>query len=575
MKNNLSERWIKASITGTIWAASEIVLGSFLHNLRIPFSGNILTAIGLIILISVSYIWNDKGLFWRAGLICAVMKTMSPSAVIFGPMIAIFGESLLLELSVMALGRNIFGFMTGAILAMSSNLIHKIVTYIISYGMNIVEVYTNLVRFAQKQMDISTDIVWLPVIFLLVVYSLFGIFSAAVGMKVGRRLLEQPGSGPSATSPMPPDNPTRQPGKEFPYSVAWLFLDIFLIVLSFVLMNRAPWMVWSSTILVIVAVWAVRYKRGLRQLKRPGFWIFFVLITLLATIVFARLRPGGGSLWEALLTGIQMNFRAVVIIVGFAVLGTELYNPVIRKYFMRSSFRSFPLALELSVESLPAFIASVPDLKTLLRDPVSVFHRVISEAGNKLAALTREPAAGRRVLLVTGPVASGKTTFVKELAMDLRRNNMRVGGFYCERIMEGSVTTGYDIVDAATGERALLMRQGEGAGSQRVGRFTISEAGLGFGRSILNSPDLPPRGPVIIDEVGALELGGGGWAGTLGTLLARKEIHLILTARDSNLGEIRKKWALDEAMVYDVTGTGRADLQDFFRNLPGNGETIN
>ena len=50
----ISEKWIKASIIGTIWAASEIVLGSFLHNLRIPFSSNVLTAIGIIILVSTS-----------------------------------------------------------------------------------------------------------------------------------------------------------------------------------------------------------------------------------------------------------------------------------------------------------------------------------------------------------------------------------------------------------------------------------------------------------------------------------------------------------------------------------------
>jgi len=92
MKHRLNEKWIKASIAGTIWAASEIVLGSFLHNLKVPFSGNILTAIGLIILISISYIWTERGLFWRAGVICALMKAMSPSAVIFGPMIAIFTE---------------------------------------------------------------------------------------------------------------------------------------------------------------------------------------------------------------------------------------------------------------------------------------------------------------------------------------------------------------------------------------------------------------------------------------------------------------------------------------------------
>src|SRR5512133_1654548 len=172
MKTRLNEKWIKASIIGTIWAASEIVLGSFLHNLRIPFSGNILTAIGIVILISISYIWRERGLFWRAGLICAIMKTMSSSAVISGPMIAIFAESVLLELSSRLLGRNMIGYSVGAMLAMSWNLFHKIAGYIIYYGSNIIDVYTNLLKMAQKQLNISTDIVWLPIIVLLVVYAI-------------------------------------------------------------------------------------------------------------------------------------------------------------------------------------------------------------------------------------------------------------------------------------------------------------------------------------------------------------------------------------------------------------------
>jgi len=192
MDHKLSEKWIKASIAGTIWAASEIVLGSFLHNLRIPFGGNILTAIGIIILISISYIWTEKGLFWRAGIICALMKTMSPSAVIFGPMIAIFTEALLLEFSVRLLGRTIAGYLVGAMLAMSWNLFQKIANYIIYYGANIIEVYNSLLKLAQKQLNIQTDIVWLPIIILLIIFALFGLFAGMIGIITGRKLLHQP-----------------------------------------------------------------------------------------------------------------------------------------------------------------------------------------------------------------------------------------------------------------------------------------------------------------------------------------------------------------------------------------------
>lgn len=133
-RTGISDKWIRASIIGTIWAAAEIVLGSFLHNLRVPFSGNMLTAIALVILIAVSYRWRQHGLYWRAGLICALMKAMSPSAIIFGPMIAIIMESVLLEVSVRLLGRTYLGFIVGSMLAMSWNLFQKVFNMIIFYG---------------------------------------------------------------------------------------------------------------------------------------------------------------------------------------------------------------------------------------------------------------------------------------------------------------------------------------------------------------------------------------------------------------------------------------------------------
>ncbi|MFP4046673.1 MAG: hypothetical protein ACLFT4_02820, partial [Bacteroidales bacterium] len=173
-KIEISEKWIKASIVGTTWAASEIVLGSFLHNLKIPFSSLLLTAIGIVILISMSYVWKEKGLFWRAGLICALMKTMSPSAVIFGPMIAIFSQAALLEISVRIFRRTIAGFAIGAMLAMTWNLFQKVANMIIIYGSNIVDLYGDLLKYAQIQLNIQSDIVWLPLLILLAIYGLAG-----------------------------------------------------------------------------------------------------------------------------------------------------------------------------------------------------------------------------------------------------------------------------------------------------------------------------------------------------------------------------------------------------------------
>jgi hypothetical protein len=94
----LSPIWLKAAMLGSVWGSIEIIVGSFLHNLRIPFAGTVLAAIGVCLLVAGQFIWNERGLIWRAGLICALMKSISPSAVIIGPMIGIFSEALVLEL---------------------------------------------------------------------------------------------------------------------------------------------------------------------------------------------------------------------------------------------------------------------------------------------------------------------------------------------------------------------------------------------------------------------------------------------------------------------------------------------
>lgn len=72
-----------------LWAGIEIVAGRFLHNLKIPFSGTFLTLISIMLVTGIFQIWKQPGIIWRAGIITALMKSISPSAVILGPMIAI------------------------------------------------------------------------------------------------------------------------------------------------------------------------------------------------------------------------------------------------------------------------------------------------------------------------------------------------------------------------------------------------------------------------------------------------------------------------------------------------------
>jgi nucleoside-triphosphatase THEP1 len=438
---------------------------------------------------------------------------------------------------------------------MSWNLFQKIANYLIMYGSDITMVYSSLLKWTQKQLNIQTDIVLLPIIVLLVLFAVFGMLSGIIGIMVGRRLVNQPKPAVSAGLTNNPATNNRKSSGEFNYSVLWLFANLILMIASFVLLNRTTWIFWSIFITGTIILWSFRYKRALRQLSRPKFWIFFVLITLLTAFVFTKAQNGEDKLAEGLLTGIQMNFRAALVIFGFSVIGTELYNPVIRRFFSATSFRNLPLALELSAESLPAFIANIPDLKSLMKNPVDVFHKVISQAEMRLSEIRDKPAGGVKVFIITGPVGGGKTTYAANLVRVFKEKGIVVQGILSVKIMTDDGKRGYDIVNVLTDERVPFLREDRGCGDQRVGRFTICDSGLEEGRRILLSAESLSDRLTLIDEIGFLELNGNGWADGLERLLDKPAATIIITTRLSLLEKVRKKWKLDDSRVFDIRDT--------------------
>lgn len=553
-KYEISEKWIKSSIIGTTWAASEIVLGSFLHNLKIPFSSNLLTAIGIVILISTSYIWKEKGLFWRAGLICAFMKTMSPSAVIFGPMIAIFSQAVLLEFSTRIFGKTIFGFLIGAVLAMTWNLFHKIMNFIIFYGFNIVEVYADLLKYAKNQLEIQFDIVWLPILVLLFIYIMLGFLSAIVGIKVGRKLLLQP----AEIRKVPYNNFKYKHNSNTPafkYSILWLILNLILIITALVLFNFTSWVVWFFSTISITTIWILRYKRALRQLSKPKFWFSFVIITMITAFVFNKMQSH--SLMNGILIGIQMNFRAVIIILGFSVLGTELYNPKIQALFLKTSIKQLPLALELSFKSLPMMITNIPDIKVIIKNPVSVIYGFISQIDLRLDEIKN--TLSRKVFIITGSVGEGKTSLIQKIVATLKEQNVSIGGILSPRIVQNGTTTGYDIIDIMTDERVAFLRRTTNEELNKIGNYSILAEGLELGNKALRNA-LNNKQFIVIDEVGRLELENKGWATNLNDLLTVSHSNLIISVRDSFTAQVINKWNLTGSTIINVTDSNPLDI---------------
>ncbi len=179
----------------------------------------------------------------------------------------------------------------------------------------------------------------------------------------------------------------------------------------------------------------------------------------------------------------------------------------------------------------------------------------------------------QKIFIVSGPVGGGKTTFTKKLIVFLRENNIKAGGIISERVMSDYLTTGYDLVNIETGEKEAFIRKDEKCGSETIGRFTICPKGLAMGNSILNSLSSAEFRIVIIDEVGALELGNKGWAGCIQQLLEKSENNILITVRDSFVDKVKYKWGLMDAITFNIKETDYLDaggiIADHINSEPG------
>ena len=559
-ERKLSTTWLKAAVVGCLWASSEIVLGSFLHNLRVPFSSIFLTSIGIILLVSISFKWKDKGLIWRSGLICALMKSVSPSAVIFGPMIAILFEALLLEFSVRIIGKNMIGFVVGSLLAMSWNFIQKIANYIIFYGFNIVDLYASLVKFAEKQLQMHFRTIWMPILTLWFFYLVFGFLSAAAGIYIGKTAMVKSVPMMSSDKKRMAEIKMKRKMPDIRYSLLWLLFNLLGMIAVLLLMNFTSLAWWFPIGALLITVWSIRYKSSLRPLLKPKFWIFFVTITMLSSFLYAKFQSAGLTVSDGLIIGLQMNFRAAMMIVGFSVVGKELSNPVIRNFFIRTSFRQLPLALEISFETLPFVIENLPSLSDIFKKPVTVMRQIVAQAEYWLEKVALTIKKKSNVIIITGEIGSGKTTLISGISSLLKELGIKTGGIIAPAIYEQENKTGYNIIDESTGCKMQLSQIEEIDGVPRVGRYFFIPEALDFGRNALSVERNLKSQIVLIDEIGAWELQGQGWATSLNELIINYEMPLIITVRKSFVNLVIENWMLQNPLVIEAKNASIVEI---------------
>jgi hypothetical protein len=190
------------AVFGTLWGISEITLGSVLKTLNVPFSGPVLSVIGLLVALVGRVFVPKRGSTLFIGVIAMLLKLFSLGGVVIGPMVGIFSEALIAEIALSLLGtpRRVSLVLAGA-LGVAWTLVQPFVTGPLLFGRSLFVVWLDLLDTGSRLLGFETTAaVWI-VLALLVVYLFIGCLSGWLAWETARRLKVRMGSAQAGETP--------------------------------------------------------------------------------------------------------------------------------------------------------------------------------------------------------------------------------------------------------------------------------------------------------------------------------------------------------------------------------------
>jgi hypothetical protein len=186
--------WAIVAAFGALWGAMEITLGTFLHVLRIPMTGTTLAAIAAALLVAQRQLLPRRGLAISTGIVAAICKSVSPGGLIFGPMIAISVEALLVEVALLLAPRSRPAAALAGSLAVCWATFQKVISQYVYYGGSIVDLYLALIAQGARLVGLDRSgglqVLGGVVAVICVLGAAIALWGRSVGLQVARELRE-------------------------------------------------------------------------------------------------------------------------------------------------------------------------------------------------------------------------------------------------------------------------------------------------------------------------------------------------------------------------------------------------
>lgn len=154
----------------------------------------------------------------------------------------------------------------------------------------------------------------------------------------------------------------------------------------------------------------------------------------------------------------------------------------------------------------------------------------------------------KRLVIITSEINSGKTQTLEKISNTLKAKKISVGGFLSVADYDKSKKIAYSLKNIATGEEVPLATQRRFDMNITIGKYFFYEHAFDKANDWLN--DTRPFDVIIIDEVGPLEMRGGGFYELLTNLFQDFKGILVIAVRTEILEEFRIKFPFPETAIF-------------------------
>lgn len=163
------------------------------------------------------------------------------------------------------------------------------------------------------------------------------------------------------------------------------------------------------------------------------------------------------------------------------------------------------------------------------------------------------------ILLVTGSVEGGKTSYLSALVDLLKEKGVNVGGFLCPGTFEQGQRSEFELKNIENGKQVSMAATRESEGWIPYRRFYFHPEAFRQGKEWISSCLQGKPQVVVIDEVGPMELEDSGWSEVLEILQNAKKPVQLWSVRERLLEEVGKRWNIPLEQILRIE---QVDLEE-------------